>query len=91
MIVPELSVSADTLMLRLMSAGAVLRRAVAEVEALPEDAEDRFMALRHIERIGHTRDREEQARMDGKQFVAETHAAELGERLTSLRASRAWV
>ncbi len=74
-LVRELPVHADTLLLRLMGAGAVLRRAVAEVEALPDDAEERIIALRHIERIGRIRARTEQRRMDGKQFVAETHAA----------------
>ena len=74
-LVPQLSVSADTLMLRLMGAGRVLRGAVAEVEALPEDAEERIIALQHIERIARIRGRKEQTRMDGKQFVAETRAA----------------
>ncbi|MFO0652972.1 MAG: hypothetical protein U0326_42535 [Polyangiales bacterium] len=74
-LVRELPVRADTLLLRLMGAGAVLRRAVAEVEALPDDAEERIIALRHIERIARIRARTEQRRMDGKQFVAETHAA----------------
>ncbi len=74
-LVRELPVRADTLLLRLMGAGVVLRRAVAEVEALPDDAEERIIALRHIERIGRIRARTEQRRMDGKQFVAETRAA----------------
>ncbi|MFO0652989.1 MAG: hypothetical protein U0326_42620 [Polyangiales bacterium] len=39
-LVRELPVRSDTLLLRLMGAGAVLRRAVAEVEALPDDAEE---------------------------------------------------
>ncbi|MFO0652998.1 MAG: hypothetical protein U0326_42665 [Polyangiales bacterium] len=73
--VRELPVRSDTLLLRLMGAGTVLRRAVAEVEALPDDAEERIIALRHIERIGRIRARTEQRRMDGKQFVAETRAA----------------
>ena len=74
-LVRQLSANADTLLLRLMGAGGVLRRAVAEVEALPEDAEERIIALQHIDRIGHIRARKEKALMDGKQFVAETRAA----------------
>ncbi len=74
-LVRELPARADTLLLRLMGAGAVLRRAVAEVEALPEDAEERIIAIRHIERIKRIRARTEERRMDGKQFVAETSAA----------------
>ena len=74
-LVRELPVAPDTLLLRLMGAGAVLRRAVIEVEALPDDAEERIIALQHIERIGRIRARNEERRMDGKQFVAETRAA----------------
>ena len=58
-----------------MGAGAVLRRAVAEVEALPDDAEERIIAIRHIERIGRIRARDEEFSMDGKEFIAQTHAA----------------
>jgi flagellar biosynthesis/type III secretory pathway protein FliH len=58
-----------------MGAGAVLRRAVEGVEALPDDAEERIIALQHIERIKRIRAQREEAHMDGKQFVAETRAA----------------
>ena len=71
----ELAVAHDTLLLRLMGAGAVLRRAVAEVEALPAGAEERIIALQHIERIKRIRAQREERSMDGKQFVAETRAA----------------
>ena len=74
-LVRELPVAPDTLLLRLMGAGAVLRRAVEEVEALPDDAEERIIALQHIERIKRIRAQREEAHMDGKQFVAETRAA----------------
>ena len=74
-LVRELAVAPDTLLLRLMGAGAVLRRAVAEVEALPDGAEARIIAPRHVERIGRIRAHHEERRMDGKQPVAETRAA----------------
>jgi len=74
-LVRELPIAPDTLLLRLMGAGAVLHRAMAEVEALPDDAEERIMALRYIEGIRRIRARDEERRMDGKQFVAESRAA----------------
>jgi hypothetical protein len=44
-VVNELSVARSTLMLRLLGAGAVLRRAIAELKALPADAPERMLAL----------------------------------------------
>jgi hypothetical protein len=44
-VVNELPVARNTLMLRLLGAGAVLRRAIAELEALPADAPERMLAL----------------------------------------------
>lgn len=44
-VVSELPVERSTLLLRLLGAKAVLRRAMAELEALPEDAPERLLAL----------------------------------------------
>jgi hypothetical protein len=44
-VVNELPVARNTLMLRLLGAGAVLRRAIAELKALPADAPERMLAL----------------------------------------------
>src|SRR6185436_5574508 len=43
--VTELPVRRDTLLVRLMGAGRVLRQAIAEIAALPEDAPERGVAL----------------------------------------------
>jgi hypothetical protein len=44
-VVNELPVTRSTLMLRLLGAGAVLRRAIAELKALPPDAPERMLAF----------------------------------------------
>jgi hypothetical protein len=44
-VVSELPVTRDTLLVRLLGAGAVLKQAIAELEALPEDAPERRLAL----------------------------------------------
>jgi hypothetical protein len=44
-VVSELPVRRDTLLLRLLGADGVLRRALAELETLPEDAQERVLAL----------------------------------------------
>jgi hypothetical protein len=44
-VVSELPVTRDTLLVRLLGAGAVLKNAIAELEALPEDAPERRLAL----------------------------------------------
>ena len=44
-VVSELPVERNTLLLRLLGAGAVLQRAIAELRALPEDALERRLAL----------------------------------------------
>jgi flagellar biosynthesis/type III secretory pathway protein FliH len=44
-VVNELPVAQSTLMLRLLGAGAVLRRAIAELKALPPDAPERMLAF----------------------------------------------
>jgi hypothetical protein len=44
-VVSELPVERSTLLLRLLGAKAVLRRALAELDALPEDAPERLLAL----------------------------------------------
>ena len=69
-LVRELHASAETLLLRLMGAGAVLRRAIADVEALPVDAEERILAERHIKRFERIRERGKEIVMEGKQLVA---------------------
>ena len=44
-VVSELPGTRDTLLVRLLGAGAVLKNAIAELEALPEDAPERRLAL----------------------------------------------
>lgn len=44
-VVNELPIAQNTLMLRLLGAGAVLRRAIAELKALPPDAPERMLAF----------------------------------------------
>lgn len=44
-VIRELPVHRDTLLVRLMGAGRTLRRAIAEIRALPEDALERILAL----------------------------------------------
>lgn len=44
-VVNELPIARNTLMLRLLGAGAVLRRAIAELKALPPDAPERMLAF----------------------------------------------
>jgi hypothetical protein len=50
-VVNELPIARSTLMLRLLGAGAVLRRAIAELEALPADAAERMLALPILVRL----------------------------------------
>jgi DNA invertase Pin-like site-specific DNA recombinase len=44
-VVSELAVTRDTLLMRLLGAGSVLKQALAELMALPADAEERRIAL----------------------------------------------
>jgi Domain of unknown function (DUF4351) len=44
-VVSELPVARDTLLMRLFGAGSVLKRAIAELQALPADASERRLAL----------------------------------------------
>ena len=44
-VVNELPVARDTLLLRLLGAGAVLKQAIAELRALPAEAQERTLAL----------------------------------------------
>ena len=44
-VVSELPVTPDTLLLRLLGAGSVLKRAIAEIQALPAQAPERRLAL----------------------------------------------
>jgi hypothetical protein len=44
-VVNELPVARDTLLVRLLGAGSVLKQAIAELQALPEDAPERRLAL----------------------------------------------
>jgi hypothetical protein len=50
-VVNELPVRRDTLLLRLLGAGAVLKQALAELEALPSDAPERSLALPILVRV----------------------------------------
>ena len=50
-VVSELPVTRETLLLRLLGAGAVLRRAIAELEALEPDAAERMLALPILVRL----------------------------------------
>jgi hypothetical protein len=44
-VVNELPVTRDTLLVRLLGAGSVLKRAIAELQALPAEAPERRLAL----------------------------------------------
>jgi hypothetical protein len=44
-VVKELPVTRDTLLLRLLGAGSVLKHAIAELQALPAEAPERRLAL----------------------------------------------
>jgi hypothetical protein len=44
-VVNELPVARDTLLLRLLGGGAVLKQAIAELQALPAEAQERTLAL----------------------------------------------
>jgi hypothetical protein len=44
-VVSELPVTRDTLLVRLLGAGSTLRHAIAELQALPEEAPERRLAL----------------------------------------------
>jgi hypothetical protein len=50
-VVSELEVTRDTLLLRLLGAGSVLKQAMAELMALPADAEERRIALPALLRL----------------------------------------
>lgn len=50
-VVNELPVARDTLMLRLLGAGSVLKLAIAEIDALPRDAAERALALPALLRL----------------------------------------
>ena len=60
-VVNELPVTRSTLMLRLLGAGAVLRRAIVELRALPTDAPERMLALPLLVDLGFTVMNEEPA------------------------------
>ena len=50
-VVNELPVARNTLLLRLLGAGSVLRQAIAELEALPADTPERMLALPVLVRL----------------------------------------
>jgi hypothetical protein len=50
-VVNQLPVARDTLLLRLLGAGSVLRQAIAELEVLPADAPERMLALPILVRL----------------------------------------
>jgi hypothetical protein len=51
-VVSELPVARDTLLMRLLGAGSVLKQAIAELQALPAEAPERRLALPVLLRLG---------------------------------------
>jgi hypothetical protein len=92
-VINELPEERSTLLMRLMGAGSVLRRAVAEVIALPEDAQERELAVPLLVRLrfelpANANERtpeEEEFLMTGEQlfeeFVRKTREEGLGKGL----------
>lgn len=72
-VVSELPVTRDTLLLRLLGAGRVLREAVGELKGLPRDALDRRLALPFVLelRVDMSRDRGKLTQED-EEFLMET-------------------
>jgi len=72
-VVSELPVERDTLLLRLLGAGMVLKRAIAELKELPPDASERTLALPILVRLRLEVPVDPKARTnDDKEFLMET-------------------
>jgi hypothetical protein len=72
-VVNELPVARSTLMLRLLGAGAVLRRAIAELKALPPDAPERMLALPLLVQYRLTAESEPEMRTpEDEEFLMDT-------------------
>lgn len=72
-VVNELPIARHTLLLRLLGAGAVLRRAVAELRALPADAPERMLAFPILVRLRLAVPSEPAQRTpDEKEFLMDT-------------------
>ena len=72
-VVNELPVTRDTLLLRLLGKGAVFRRAIGELKALPEDAPERMLALPILLRLRlDVPDDPAKQTTDDKEFLVET-------------------
>jgi len=72
-VVSELPVERDSLLLRLLGAGRVLQRAIAEVKELPPDAPERTLALPILVRLRLEVPVDPKARTnDDKEFLMET-------------------
>ena len=72
-VVNELPVARDTLLVRLLGAGSVLRRAIAELKALPADAPERTLALPVLLRLRLTVPNDPAKRTsDDQEFLMDT-------------------
>jgi hypothetical protein len=72
-VVNELSIARSTLMLRLLGAGAVLRRAISELNALPADAPERMLALPLLVQYRLTAESEPEMRTpEDEEFLMDT-------------------
>jgi len=97
-VVSELPVTRDTLLMRLLGAGSVLKRAIAELQALPADAPERRLALPILLRLRLTVPTDPaQQTSDDQEFLMNTQdivenwrrdAMEQGERKVLLRLLR---
>ena len=97
-VVSELPVARDTLLVRLLGAGSVLKHAIAELQALPADAPERRLALPVLLRLRLTVPIDPaQQTSDDQEFLMNTQgivenwrreAMEQGERKVLLRLLR---
>ncbi|HEX8107508.1 MAG TPA: hypothetical protein VF516_07250 [Kofleriaceae bacterium] len=71
-VVNELPVARSTLMLRLLGAGAVLQRAIAELTALPPDAPERMLVLPILQRTRLAMSNPQQRTPDDEEFLMVT-------------------
>ncbi len=98
MVVSELPVARDTLLVRLLGAGSVLKQAIAELQALPAEAPERRLALPVLVRLRLTvptdhaqQTTEDQEFLMNTQDIVETwrrEAIQEGERKVLLRQLR---
>ena len=71
-VVSQLPRTRDTLLLRLMGAGRTLLDAIADLEALPDDAPERILALPHLVQLRIEPASTEHRTMNRKQFLKAT-------------------